>query len=137
MHYTIQEFVKGLRAMADWYEANGDNEILDLSPLEIRGNLWAWDKEKFASKAKSFGKSEKVSDDSYFMLRKNFSTSIILDLNIHHTEMCERIKVGEKVIPAHVVPATEETHVPERTEEVFEWRCPKSVFSLDAELESK
>lgn len=73
------------------------------------------------------GKTVKSSDGVYYSLRRNFGTAVTLDVTIQHQFLCERVKVGEKVIPAKpetVVPAQ-----PERVEEVYEWKCPPSVLA--------
>lgn len=47
--------------------------------------------------------------------------------------VCERIQVGTKVEPAAILPAREETFVPEREVPVYEYRCGSFMRpSLDA-----
>jgi hypothetical protein len=49
-----------------------------------------------------------------------------LDININKDNSCERVKVGERVIPAQ----------PERTEPVYEWKCPDSLLGKREPQES-
>ena len=130
---NIQLFIDGLRKIADWYEANGDTPLIKDTSPHFNLNLFAWSKEEFAKKAKAFGSSEKVNDGSYYILRKQFSESVRIDLNIQHDSICERVLVSEEVIPEHVIPAVPETIVPERVEQKYEWRCPDSVMKTPLE----
>jgi hypothetical protein len=100
---AVCKFIDGLRALADWYEAKAP--ALDLPTGNVSLNIFSWSKEEFAEKAKLFG-GEKVTDDSYFMLRKTFAEGIRVDLNVWRQVVCERVLVATEVIPEHIIPAT-------------------------------
>lgn len=120
-----QEMIDGLREFADWLESKGSDVIRDSHTTFY---VFCNNKDEFAKTVKKIGgKTVKSSDGVYYSLRRNFGTAVTLDVTIQHQFLCERVKVGEKVIPAKpetVVPAQ-----PERVEEVYEWKCPPSVLA--------
>ena len=119
------DFIKGLRALADWYETASEELVL---PTDIMINIFASSKDQFAKKAKLLGAADKLSKGDWFMLRKTFAPELVVDLNIRHETICERVLVGTEVVPEHTVPAQPETVVPEKVIEKYEWRCPESVL---------
>ena len=125
MSQEKQDFIKSIRAMADWYEASELDEVTYGYTL----NFWAWSRQDFAEKARRLGSAAKVADDTYYILRKDFGRGVLVDLNSKHEAICERVLVSEEVIPEHVIPAHPETIVPEKVVQKFEWRCPESVLA--------
>jgi hypothetical protein len=123
----MREFAKGLRGLADWCETD-EAEQLEASSSNVIVNLFAWTKESFTEKAKIFGAAKKASDENYLMLQKRFSSTVGVDLNGHHSEICERVQVGEREIPEVIVPAQNEQIIPARVEPIYEWKCPDSVL---------
>lgn len=96
---------------------------------ESRIGIGCKDKESVAEVARSLGGEwEKEASDIYFYL--NRTVGDCKDAIYAYAErkvVCERVKVGEKVVPAQpetLVPAT-----PERVEEVYKWVCPDSILS--------
>ncbi len=77
--------------------------------------------------ASQMGKAEKVADENYFQLKRDFGGGVTYTLYATRKGVCEQVKVGTKVIPAtearvipeQVIPATES-----RIEDVYEWKCP-------------
>lgn len=73
---------------------------------------------------------EKSTDEDSFRLTRKFSDSFAMMVYTARENVCTRVVVGTKVIPATTLPAREETYMPERVEEVVEWHCPKSLQEL-------
>ena len=114
------ELISGLRDLADFLEAKD---------LEVKGsltvNLWAKDREELQELARKLGSFEKHSFSSLLVLRKYFSDTVLLEVNCHHEKVCEKI-VTQRVIPA--TPEKTLPTLPERVEEVVEWKCPESLL---------
>jgi len=124
---THVTFANDLRDLADWVESHSHPELqipgldrVDIFPHD--------DGESLPLYAKAMGTVEKEADDSFFMLRKNFG-SIQLEVNWWREQVCERVKVGEKVIPEQIFPAKSEEIIPEHVENVYEWKCPESILT--------
>lgn len=64
------------------------------------------------------GQVKKNYAGDYFWLTKEFGGGVKMEWNCPRQEVCEKVKVGEKVVPAQ----------PERVEEVFEWKCHDSIL---------
>lgn len=118
-----QGLVKGLRELADFLEARPEIEMW--GGLTI--NLFADTNEKFAEAARTMGSCNKLTDGAYFMLRKEFSGGIKVDVNRNREAICTKVKIGEKIIPA--VPETVLPAKPAHVEEVYEWQCPESILN--------
>lgn len=118
-----QKFSQALREVADFYDQHPEIKTPVLGEMTIFGA----DKEQIALGARAFGKADKVFKGEYFSLIKTFPSGMRLEYFADRERVCERVKVGEEVIPAHVIPAQEETIVEEKIKEVFEWRCG-SIF---------
>jgi hypothetical protein len=86
------------------------------------------DREDFSMAAKAMGSFDKNVDSAYFEMNKHFG-GITLSVNFKRDEVCERVKVGEKVIPEQILPAKSEEVIPEHVEDVYEWKCPASVLA--------
>ena len=65
-----------------------------------------------------------------FKLRRTFSDDLRIMVYTARENVCERIVVGTKIVPATTLPARDEVHMPERVEELVEWHCPKSLSEL-------
>ena len=122
---TNQEFVESLRALADFYEAHPA-----LKPAHSMSNrditIYANGKDEMAQCARQFGNCEKTSDDIFFRVIRNEKLGLFrLSAIEYRSQVCERVVTGKRVIPAEVVPAHT---VPEREEEIVEWRCPDSLL---------
>ena len=110
-------FVDGLRALAGFLERHPDMP----RPGTVRVDIWVDTKEEFRKVARTLGSAEKLDQfDWLYVLRKHFSETVQLDLNITRGLVCERIVTGTRVVP--------ETFTPERVEQIFEWTCPDSIM---------
>jgi hypothetical protein len=118
-----QKFSQSLREIADFYDQHPEIKTPSLCEMSIFGA----DKDQIALGAKAFGKAEKKFEGDNFCLIKTFPSGMKLEYFANRERVCERVKVGEEVIPAHVIPAREETIVAEKVKDVFEWRCG-SIF---------
>jgi hypothetical protein len=118
------DYIRGLREMADWLEAHPDVP----APCSDIFNVFVKDKERFLEVRRAAGLSNKSGDANYVYFYKVFSGDIRLEINIKKELTCERVKVGEKVIPAKPARTIELPAEPEKREEVFEWRCPESLL---------
>jgi hypothetical protein len=123
-----QDIIDGLRAMADWLAAGHWIPEYTVMQLDVFPSA-----EQFRQVAREAGKLEKKGSGDYFYLRKEFTPRVYIDFNQRRDQICERVKVGEKIIPATpemTIPAR-----PEKVEEIFEWKCPPSLLALKAEAE--
>lgn len=126
------ERIAQLRLLADFHESCPDLPVPYLSDVI----LIAQDAAQMAALIKAVGKKmDKMEDyhegDTYMRFRYRVpGTRINVRIIIEKEKTCERVLKEVKIIPAveeHVVPAQ-----PERREEVYEWRCPKSILELAA-----
>lgn len=108
---TTRELVTSLRAVADLYEAHPDLPIPYLDPIHA-----FMSKEEAPVIAHALGRCEKIADDSFFRLRKKLG-QLKLDFLVARDEVCERVVVGTKHVPA--------LHIPAHEEDIVEWKCPK------------
>ena len=117
------DYANALRQIADFVEAHTDIP----APSTSRIDIWTFghegrEKQIAASFARSIGKIEK---DTYgpgnvLVLRKQFGP-VSLECNVPREQVCERVVVGRRVIPAQpqqIVPAK-----PEEVVDEVEWRC--------------
>ena len=126
---SMSEFVQGLRDAADFFESHLAlgvpyeetltfhyyGQVAGTSVDSIGGlNLFA----RIIG-----GHLDKSGDDTFYRLtadRGAFKVTVTACRNA----VCERVVVGTKIEPAHVIPAQPETQVPERIVEVYEYHCP-------------
>jgi hypothetical protein len=139
---TSAEFVQGLRDAANFFETHSElgppHEDLHFHFYSRVGPFYADSKEGLAFFAKSVGGhlDKTGSNENFFRMKSDrgtFSVSIVSTRN----SVCERIKVGTKIEPAHVVPAQEETFVPEREVPIYEYRCPSILARPSVEIEGE
>lgn len=121
-----QRFVRTLREIADYVDSRPFDENLPFkAPLF---NLYLRDKKQFGEAVAAAGNVEKsVSVCDYLHAKVSFSGHYFI-IAIEQALACQRVKVGEKVIPA-----TQEYTLPaqsERVEDVFEFKCPESFLAL-------
>lgn len=116
-----EEYIEGIRAMADFFELHPE---LVPSGGSVTVNLFP---KSLAEVARGgYGKLEKREKGKWFCLARNFSPSVAVEWNQPREEVCKRIKVGTTIVPAQ--PA-----VPEHEVDVFEWHCPPSLLKTDDE----
>lgn len=126
---THQEFVQGLRELADFYEAHPEVKLPSYSSsFTVYATSWLFSskeeaKEVVITAAKAFGHAEKVYSQEGFELKKEFSGQITLTVQTERSTVCRAVVVGKKRIPSQVIPAEPERYIPEREEDQVEWKC--------------
>jgi hypothetical protein len=126
---SMSEFVQGLRDAADFFEAHLAlglpneydvafhyySQVAGVSVDTIGGlNLFA---------SIVGGHIKKDADESYYRLTADRGSFKVIAIAMRNN-VCERVVVGTKIEPAHVIPAQPETEVPERVVEIYEYHCP-------------
>lgn len=130
-NHPHKDHVDGLRKLADFLE---DNQEFPLTIGGLTLYLFALSKEDFAKQARLIGSAEKQDNGMYLTMHKNFSPTVKLDLSCDRDKICERVQVGERVLPAEperIIPETILPAKPETREPIWEWRCPDSLLALD------
>lgn len=115
------KFIVSLRDLADFLEAHPIKEVRRQTV-----HVFCDSRQEFADELRKIGRAEKEYGAEWFWARKTFGP-IELQLSIERNLLCERVKTGERVIPAQperTLPAE-----PERVEEVYEWKCPESILA--------
>jgi len=128
---AMSEFVQGLRDAADFFESRlalgvpyeGQGvptfhyygQVAGVPVDSVGGlNLFA---------GIMGGRLDKSADEVYYRLTADRGTFKV-EATATRNSVCERVVVGRKTEPAHVIPAQAEQHVPEREVEIYEYRCP-------------
>jgi hypothetical protein len=123
-----QKLSASLRELADFYDAHPE---LSAPDWQTEFTVFNVKKEDLPLYAKAFGSAEKYFDEYSFQLQRKFGDKILLRTYSSRETVCERVKIGEKTVPAHVVPAKpaeEEKYVEEAVVDVFEWKCPDAIL---------
>lgn len=127
-------YIDGLRGLADFYETHPN---LPAPVCTTEAVILPNSKQELAALARAAGSLEKTEYcDGYFLLKKDFGP-IVFRLLVEKSKTCERVKVGEDIIPAepehvvpeHTVPEAVIPAKPERVIEKFEWKCPPSILA--------
>ncbi len=117
--------VKALRDMADFLEKNPD--LLELSG-NMTVNLWPKSEDYIATVLK-LGLVTKHAAGDWFWVKKQFDLAgdVGIECNRERKDICQRVLKGTKVLPA-----TPETIIPAKPEQVveeYEWVCPESLLA--------
>jgi len=115
------DYARGLRAIADWYEAHPDIPVPHTSEIGVYGVEET--REEAARIALALAPCRKEHDEGAFRLARDFD-GLTLKFVFARSAVCARRVVGYRVIPAW----------PERVVEVVEWDCEPSVL---AEVEDR
>lgn len=127
---THAEFVQRLRNAADFFETREEMGVPSISPDldfcftgQVNGKS-VDSKEGLAEFARIVGGHiEKKVDNIFYTLvadREGFRVRALA----YRSQVCERIQVGTKIEPEHILPAQEQQIVPERVVPIYEYRCP-------------
>ena len=128
---SMSEFVQGLRDAADFFESHLALGIPyeGLGPVTYHyyGTVAGVSVDSING-LHTFvsligGHIDKSSDKYYYRLTSD-QKSFKVVATAARNAVCERVVVGTKVEPAHIIPAQPETHVPERVVEIYEYHCP-------------
>jgi hypothetical protein len=125
-----RKWLSGMRELCDF---------LELHPLIANKlgwgqtiNLFTGTKEEMATIARQVAVFDKKSDSGYYFSIDRKFTPHTLAINIQHDVFCEKVKIGTKKVkqfdPEALREATRDVPEVEIEEDVYEWRCPKSVL---------
>lgn len=117
------DLISGLRQLADFLEERPLREICQQT-FHVFGHT----PEEFAEQLRIMGTADKSAGSGFFFAKRKFGQKVELHLCIEREQVCERVKIGERIVPAEperIIAAT-----PERVEEVYEYRCPESILAL-------
>ena len=123
-----QEMIDTLRTVADFIESRPFSNDGSYHPTDFY--LRCDKSAQFVQNVAAAGNVMKSADQHELNAEVKIGRAT-LKIYINHQHVCERVKVGEKTIPAeksYLVPATEA-----RIEDVMEWRCPESFLALKDE----
>lgn len=130
------EYVAALRELADflekrefpdsWKSSYGSDE----SYPNVYLSLFTYNKDDFSNFARMLGSFEKDASDSYLSCTRKLDNSMII-VHGYRDRICERVKVGTKIVPATEAKLIEA--VPEHEEDIYEWKCPESFLDLKKE----
>lgn len=107
---TNAEYAKGLRAIADWFEAHPDVPQPH-TPLQV---FSAQGKEDAIRIARYLGHADKKYSDGLFWLGRDFGGER-LEFIFNQSDVCQRRVIGVEEVPERVIPA--------HTQEKVEWDC--------------
>ena len=114
---TREEYITGLRDIADFFEARPD------LPVPHYGeSIYIWEKSltNARERALQMAPCEKhYVGDSYYQLAKEFGPHKVV-VSWNRDDICERVQVGTKHVPAYTVEAHDEP--------VYEWDCLKPIL---------
>lgn len=124
-----EKLKSGLRDLLAFIEANDDINLE--TALRVTAYYRSWylhtsterSREAVLDMVRRLGTGKKKYGDDFFWFIKNFSDYVEFEVSTERNTVCERVKVGEEVVPEHVLPAREKTVVPERVVEKYVWRC--------------
>lgn len=115
MSETRDSFIQGLRDLATFLEDHPG--VMTPSWLQI--NVFP-NKDELAKQARQTSWLKHY-NDTWFALRRTFGP-IEYDLSIERQQVCRKVVIGTRIVPAQ--PAQ-----PEREEETFEWVCEEGVLA--------
>lgn len=130
------EYVIALRELADYIEnhelpdtiqgiwSDQAHEIFSTFTLYINART----KKDFGTLCAELGSFEKVVTDYSTGAEVKLPTGMKVHVSIDRDQVCKRIVVGTKIVPAteeEIIPAQ-----PEHEEEIVKWECPESFIAL-------
>jgi hypothetical protein len=125
-----RHFIEGLRAIAKFYEETPEAYY---DGMHLTLNMYVWGgaaRQTLAKTAKAFGQCNKVYDDSNVTVSRQFSEQVSVAVFAPRAKVCRRLVLGERMLPARIVPATPKVHIPAARVEIVEWRCDP-LLSVD------
>lgn len=112
---TRDEFIRGLRQLADLYESRPE---LDMPSYLPRWWIFTTEPEDFVRNVQAFGNGRK----EFLKNDIEFHPDVVLPIavNCRREKLCERKVVGSRHVPEKVIPAQV---IPAHDEDVVEWDC--------------
>lgn len=114
-----QDFVSGLREIADWYEAHP--EIPPPLNSEI-SNYSLNEKSEALMVLEALKPCKKNYSEDLFEISREFH-GVNARFLFYRDQVCIKKVVATKEVPEEVIPARPETIIPAHTEEIVEWEC--------------
>lgn len=128
MSTTRDDFVQGLRALADALEADDGLPI----PTMSAPTVWPSTRSELAAVTKAMlraeprGRIEKSPlASTYFNVSKDFGGGVKYDATMAREEVCQRRQVGTKTVTRE---EAVETRTVEVEEPVYEWDCADPIL---------
>jgi hypothetical protein len=118
-----RHFIAGLRAVAEFYEQNADAYY---DGMRITLNMYVWGvaaRQTLRQMARALAPCNKVYDDHNVTVSRQFSEQITLAVFAPRAKVCRRVVTGTRILPARIVPATNEIRIPPASMEIVEWQC--------------
>lgn len=118
-----RQFIEGLRAVAQFYE---ENPAAWYDGMHLTLNMYVWGRaarKTLAETAKAFGQCNKVYDDNNITVSRQFSEQVTVAVFAARAKVCRRVILGARILPARIVPATEEVCIPASRVDIVEWEC--------------
>jgi len=118
-----REFIRGLHAIADFYE---QNPLAYYDRMHLTISMYVGGREAhtaMSDMAHAFGQYVKTYEEQTVTIARAFSKQVTLALFAPKEKICRRVVIGEHILPARVIPATNEVHIPARREPVVTWEC--------------
>jgi hypothetical protein len=131
MNQQREEFIRGLRELADFYERTPGMPL----PSETSTSFYLWpnSSDSVGKLAKLLAPAKKEFSSSFFTLSRKFG-SIKLEISWYKEDVCERVVTGQKQAVEKVPVAYEDRIV---TRDIVEWRCPESILQDKSEKETQ
>ncbi len=107
-----RQFIAGLRAVAQFYE---DNPVAWYDGMHLTLNMYVWGRaarQALADTARALGQCTKVYDDTNITVSRQFSEQVTLAVFAPRARVCRRVVLGDRILPARIVPATAEVRIP-------------------------
>ena len=118
-----RQFIDGLRAVAQFYE---ENPAAWYDGMHLTLNMYVWGRaarKTLAETARAFGQCNKVYDDTNITVSRQFSEQVTVAVFAPRARVCRRVVLGDRILPARIVPATKEVRIPASRVEIVEWQC--------------
>ena len=118
-----RQFIEGLRAVAQFYEAHPEAWY---DGIHLTLNMYIWGRnarEILAQTVRDLGQCTKKYDQTNITVSRKFSDQITLSVFAPRFKVCSRVILGMRIIPARTLPASGAVYLPETTEEIVAWRC--------------
>lgn len=115
-----RDVIDGLRMVADYLEARPDVPTPYIGTIDA----FVYESDRLPAVARAMGSADKNVVGQYFELRRVFTGHVSFAVNFARQDVCERVVVGEEVVPEKITP--------EHVREIVEWKCPDSILDTGA-----
>lgn len=124
------EFVAGLRLLADWLEAHEDARWRPALGCVIYDHVS--DREALVERARRLGGHwEKQFSDiaETVRLARRFGPEITYLIDVPRDQVCKRVILGTREVEQPDEEAVQALPMVKSVEEIVEWRCPDALFA--------